>query len=232
MITFHDLSLDIQADYNGILTTRVFHVWEQDEVALHARYVRSGDIILHAGLGSGWLAVYCAFLCGDAERVICYEPNPMLCKMGRFHKFNGKPLVIHHAALVAGTLPGNTIPFPMMDNYFTASSKQADGQQVIDIPAKDINEALTETGANVLSLDVEGDEEQLLPYINYSALQVIIVEIHSRSILDVARSTWAREGFELVSILSKTYNGQQLFAIAASHWLNPERTVKAILTSP
>lgn len=234
MIMFHFLGIDIRSDVNGVLNADIRSVQEPEEVYLHKTMLQKGDKILQAGLGTGWLAIYCAYLVGNSKNVTVYDIDPNAIAWGKYLKYNEETMNILWGALTDKKQDNNTIEVflrksPLVSSIETTDEKREEWEttEKISVPATQINDAIYKSGANVLSLDVEGYELQLLKELDFKLIDVLLVELHpfnyqKQEDKDVILDIIKRNGFNLHAYIER--NDGRCSYVAASRFNTINRT--------
>ena len=150
--------------------------YELAERVLARAAIRPGDRVLEIGTGVGVVGLLCTQFAG-AGNVTSYEANAALAPTIRENfALNG---LTPNLRLKAVTASGGPVTFYRNANVVSSSMvdrKLAADQITVD--SDPINQALQETGAAVIVMDVEGAEIELLAVADLAGVREIIVEVH------------------------------------------------------
>ncbi len=156
------------------------NAYENSEFSILQETLSGKDKVLEIGAGLGYITIACAKFLGE-DKVIAYEANPKLIeKIGDNCRLNHLNPTIRNTILSDGE--GNTDFY--IENQFWSSSfmKRSSTSQLISVPKADVNKAIEEFDANFLIIDIEGGEKELIPVIDYSRIQKILIELHPQLI--------------------------------------------------
>jgi len=150
--------------------------YEAEERLIVEEIVRPGDRVLEGGAGMGLITMTAARIVGH-ENIVCYEPTPAsFTILSENLKNNGFSIEARQKAL---GLASGTAKFHAQDDLLSSSFFAREGAgKKIDVSVDAITDALTESGANVLILDIEGAEIELLNNAAFPKVEKMIVEVH------------------------------------------------------
>ncbi|HUH16863.1 MAG TPA: FkbM family methyltransferase [Methylomirabilota bacterium] len=172
--------------------------------ALLAR-LGAGDRVVEFGTGIGLLAILAARRVGS-ELVTTYEPNPRLlplisenCRLNEV-----EPLVIPGAV---GVGRGSTI-LHLGDDHRSASThgETASDAESFAVPLFDAAEEVRRFQPSFVIVDVEGCEREVVPVIDWSPVEKILLELHPQWLEpgdeNRIRDHLLAEGFQVDPIVS------------------------------
>lgn len=173
--------------------------------ALLAR-LGADDRVVEFGTGIGLLAILAARRVGS-ERVTTYEPNPRLLPLIRENcRLNHvDPLVIHGAV---GVGRGSTVLHVGEDHHgaSTHSGASGGGAESFAVPRLDAAEEVRRLRPTFLIVDVEGSEREIVPAIDWSPVEKVLLELHPQRFEpgdeDRIRGHLSTEGFRVDPIVS------------------------------
>ncbi len=153
---------------------------EKRERWMLKRFAFDDDVVLDIGAGLGLIAMSAARLEG-VDRVVTVEANPKLLDLLKeTFALNG----VKNISLVHGVLENRprTKTRTFYLNGITASSltrpKSFDSK--VRVPVRDFSTVLRETGATVITCDIEGGELALLGDADLSVVRHIMLELHPK----------------------------------------------------
>jgi FkbM family methyltransferase len=153
--------------------------YERTERQAVSATLRPGDRVLELGGGCGVIGVAAARVTGPGN-VVSVEANPALIDTIRHtHAVNGMEgiRVLNGAA----SAEAGSARFYLTRNFWS-SSLLFDGTpnivEEIEISEIDVNALVAEHRANVLIADIEGGEFSLFSRIDWSPIELVIVELH------------------------------------------------------
>lgn len=163
------------------------------------------DRVVEFGTGVGLLAILAARRVGS-ERVTTYEPNPRLLPLiGENCRLNQvEPLVVHGAV---GVGRGSTL-LHLGDDHQSASThgETAIGTKSFSVPLLDAAEEVRRRQPTFLIVDVEGSEREIVPAIDWSPVEKVLLELHPQRFApgdeNRIRAHLLAEGFRVDPIVS------------------------------
>ena len=160
----------------AVLTSLVKGNYEGAELRLVRQRVQPQDRILELGAGLGFLA--CAVKRGNPG--IAYtaiEANPTLIPVIQENfRVNGVDVHLLHGA--ASTTEG-TILFHAAEDFWASSSGNiSQPHSDIEVPSVDLRPLVAELKPTMMIIDIEGGELDLLPRLDLSGVDVVIMELH------------------------------------------------------
>jgi FkbM family methyltransferase len=181
-------------------------LYESPERDVVLASLRSDDVVLELGTGSGYITTIAA---GIAREVRSFDANPELVPFARATVArNGRAAAIENAVLTRA--PGTeTVPFYLNSEFWTSSLLPFDGAREIAVPVFDFD--TVRAGCSYLITDIEGGELELLSG-DLTGIRAVCVECHpsvlsTRQITDMLSSLFA-QGFTLDLGISR---GQVLY---------------------
>ncbi|MEX1661576.1 FkbM family methyltransferase [Thioclava sp. 15-R06ZXC-3] len=180
--------------------------YELAERQLARKAIRSTDRVIEIGAGVGVVGLICTKAASEG-RVTSYEANSTLETIIREnYALNGlSPNLI----LKAVTVDGSPITF-FRDPGIVSSSVIDRGlkSDQVTVESVSIKQALEETKANVLVMDVEGGEIALLEAADLSSIREMIIEVHphimGEKAIDGMLANLVERGFNLREKRHKT----------------------------
>jgi FkbM family methyltransferase len=184
--------------------------YERVEMSALQATLEPGDIVMEFGTGIGFLSAYAARVVGS-ERVTTYEAN-----------FQMKPLIERTYAL-NGVQPTSKIAlvathrgeerFHVGARFYESSSTRKDpSSEGVIVPTVSVTDELRTVSPTYLIMDVEGSERELIPAMDLSRVNKLLIEVHPDIIgvreVRALYETLISQGFALIRELSV---GQQWF---------------------
>ena len=158
--------------------------YEAQEATALQGILQMGDKVLEVGAGIGFLGILASKIVGS-NNVLSYEANPHLIKTIRSNLLlNNCSLTIRNCILADSV---GYRKFYLEKNFWSSSTHVRENTTAaINVPTENIFDVLNEFQPNVLIMDIEGGEAELLPLVDISNIQKIIIEIHPHVIGDAA----------------------------------------------
>ena len=149
--------------------------YEVPEFEILRQTLQPADRVLEVGGGIGFLSVYLARVCGDAN-VTMVEANPDLEPViRRNHALNGvAPRLI---SAIATCCECESATLYLSENFWSSSTMDK-GDRKVDVPAVNLNRLIEELRPTYLILDVEGAEIDMAPALRLDGVAKILVELH------------------------------------------------------
>lgn len=144
--------------------------------ALLAR-LEAHDRVVEMGTGIGLLAILAALRVGS-RRVTTFEANPRLLPLIRENcRLNGvDPLLIHGAV---GLGRGSAVLHLGEDHYGSSTEGGSPGPtEALTVPRLDAAEEVARLRPTFLVIDIEGVERQIVPTIDWSPVDKVLLELH------------------------------------------------------
>ena len=151
--------------------------YEEDERVLLARLCRPGDTVLEIGAGIGVVGLVAARLCAGGG-VVSYEANPeMEAAIRASYALN---LLTPELICEAVTVDGLPTAFHLTENIISSSAFSRPGADAptVTVSSVSFQEALRQSRANLVVVDVEGLEDALLRGADLSSVGKLLVEFH------------------------------------------------------
>jgi FkbM family methyltransferase len=177
------VQISINREFSSkVLAALYFGNYEEGDAKMISEKIAETDVVLEFGGGLGFVSTLCAKRIGS-ERVFCYEANPAMIQVIRAtYKLNGVAPTLTQGLL--GDNDGEAELF--VGEHFDGASAVpclADAKKV-QVPAFAINPVIRRLRPTFLIMDIEGGERDLVPAIDFSGIQKMILELHPRRIGD------------------------------------------------
>lgn len=208
-----DLRESLQRDF-------YFGLYDQRELRLVSRRLRSGGDFVDVGAHVGMYAVLAARELRGRGRVLAFEPNPAArAQLAENLELNGCTNVVVVAAAVADETEGSaTLHVPASpDPSFSSleGGRFAEGESVA-VPVTTVDAAVAEHGLrpSVVKIDVEGGEAAVVRGMAETVLSfrpTILVEISAESAPEVRRLLPGYRGRRVGRRLEPLESGRGLF---------------------
>lgn len=184
-IEYHGLSVPLRR--TGMSSEIVMAIarngYEEPEIRGLRRAVHPGDRVLELGSGLGIVTALAARAAAPGGHVLSFEANPgMIPETRAFlteHALSNVEL--RHAVLVPKAEPGETRDFHLATSFAVSSlleGRKDREQEVISVPAEQINDVVAAFRPDVLICDIEGAEAELIPALDASGLRAAVIELH------------------------------------------------------
>ncbi len=166
----------------GAIGAVMSRTYEFDERKLVGLLVQPSDRVIEMGTGLGLVAMVAKRRCKPGQ-VSCFEANPEMIEEARRNFLaNNAEIGLNQSILVcrrARAGIGETVRFKIGENFLTSAiSPVYPAKGEVEVPAGVLEDAIAEQNANVLILDVEGDELNVLGGAELAPIRLIISEIH------------------------------------------------------
>ncbi len=150
--------------------------YEGGELAAIERYIQPDDIVLEMGTGIGFIALFCSKVVGP-RNVHTFEANPNLeTKIRKNFALNDMFPQLTIAAL--GDCDGE-VEFHLQPEYWSSSRLQrSNSTQTIKVKQLSVNTVLEAIRPTIIVMDIEGGECELIPIMNLTGVQRVMVELH------------------------------------------------------
>ncbi len=181
VIAFDGFEVGIDLDHwpAKILRALLRRHYEKHELRLVSRLLDPADRVIELGSAIGVVAL-AASRTVPPDQISCFDANPdMVAAATANFQRNAKPISARNAVLVADRTAPQTMTF-YKTPYFLSSSLSADtaGGSPVEVPTLHLAEAISERGANVLIVDIEGGEFDLLGAADLGAIDKLVLELH------------------------------------------------------
>ncbi len=156
--------------------------YEWQEIRGALAVVKTGDTVLEIGIGLGVVGAVIA-VNRAPQRIHAFEANPELIDtINALYSLNGLNDVIsvRNEVLLTGDALPKTVPF-FLNQSFLGSSLLGDdkgNRRRVEVPTRSFDQTVSETGANVLIMDIEGGELELLRGADLTPFRAIVLEFH------------------------------------------------------
>lgn len=179
----HGVDVPVSPFLNETRTARIAaERYERQEIAGALDVVGPEDIVLEMGAGLGIVGAVTAKN-AKPKKVFSFEANPDLLPhieaLYRQNRLQSK-IELKNAVLLSGPDQPETITFHRHNSFLGSSTVARPGRRsrAVDVPTRDFDSVLQETGATVLLIDIEGGELALLEHANLRGLRAIVIEFH------------------------------------------------------
>lgn len=178
IVELHGVSLSVPSEVvsANVLRYLVEGRYESKELNLLGKYFDKGDRIIELGAGLGFLAC-CIGKSFPETTYYAIEANPKLISLAsqNFRLNNCNANLMHG---VAGSSAG-TSSFNLAKDFWASSVCDLPIEcETITVPSIDTNGLIDEIDPTLMIVDIEGGELELLPLLNLSNIQKLIVELH------------------------------------------------------
>ncbi|MEI2387823.1 FkbM family methyltransferase [Breoghania sp. JC706] len=180
--------------------------YEDEEMALVAEAIGPGDHVLEIGAGIGLISMACAKRCG-AENLLSYEANPSLeVVIRKNHALNGLYPELRTRAV---SVEAGETRFYFNDNIFSSSLYDRDfgGEAVVQCDA--FGDVIADFRPTAMVIDVEGAEVDLIPAVDLTGIDKIIIELHPHIVgqekIDVLIGHFHAQGFKTRAQIRRSY---------------------------
>jgi FkbM family methyltransferase len=178
IVDLQGVSLNVPSDVvnANVLRFLIEGGYESKELNLLAKCINEGERILELGAGLGFLACYVTKSFPDTP-YIAVEANPSLVPLIRDNfKLNNCHANLIHG--VAGNSTGSS-PFNLAKDFWASSVCDLSMEyETVTVPSIDTNALIDKLDPTMMVIDIEGGDLELLPLLNLSNIQKVIVELH------------------------------------------------------
>jgi len=180
--------------------------YESQELELVREALTSGDKVLEAGAGIGFIGIACARICGQ-DSILSYEPNPAMKQViEKNYALNGLQPNLKNKVL--STAAGE-VEFFFSDGVLSSSLVDRQHGGATMVPADAITQVVESFAPTALVIDVEGAEIDLLRACDLSGIRKIIIEMHPHIVgadkIEDLCAYLADKGFSVRNRLGKSY---------------------------
>ncbi len=159
--------------------------YEQEEARQLPYVLQEGERVLELGTGLGLISALCASS-NLVERILTIEANPrLIAYIKKVHDINRLSHKIELRNAVALPSPNaNSMKFYRRADFWASSLDPAPWgyEEVIDVPAIDLNLLIAEFRPSLMIVDIEGGERLLFDKIELGTTQKIMMEVHQNVI--------------------------------------------------
>ena len=154
--------------------------YESTEVICLKQALEPHDVVMEIGAGLGFISTFCAKKAGS-EKVFAFEANPELIpRIQQTYARNNVSPTLQQAVLDSHD---GVRTFHIYSDFRSSSLLERKGpSKVVDVPALDVNRELARIQPTFLIVDVEGNEVDLLPAIDFfhagASVRKILIELH------------------------------------------------------
>ncbi len=159
-----------------ILESLIKGGYEQIELEIAQKIIEPNERILELGGGIGYLSTSIKILHNDAE-ICTMEANPNLMPaIADTHALNNCQIELLHGA--ASDHDGET-DFYLRANFWESSTrKERVFSETSRVPAIDTARVIRNFRPSMLVIDIEGDEERVVPFLPLEGINKILMELH------------------------------------------------------
>ncbi|GGB41463.1 hypothetical protein GCM10011505_23630 [Tistrella bauzanensis] len=151
--------------------------YEREERSLLAATLQPDDVVLELGTGLGVISTLAALILGSGKNVHSYEANPKLeADIRRVYEANGVKPNFHPFPL---GLSECDITFYVSPNFFSSTTvDHGQSAEKVTVRQQPISDVLTHLRPSYLIMDIEGGEVDLVPAMDLSSIDRILIEVH------------------------------------------------------
>lgn len=147
--------------------------WERYECEIIHKAVKARHRVLEGGAGLG---VTSALIGKQASFAIAFEANPTLAKVAAKNQgINHSRTKIVNAAIGTSDSYAN---FNFMPDWWDSKISKSKTSKTSRVKVLDAKKIIDKYNINALILDVEGEEENIIPSIDLSKIDLAIIELH------------------------------------------------------
>lgn len=148
--------------------------WEAYECEIISSAINKSHRVLEGGAGIG---VTSAIIGRKAGFAISLEANPILAKTAKYNqKINNSKTQIINAAL---GIKDGAAEFNFRPDWWDSRIVKRKSAHTQNVRVLGAQKLINNYDINTLILDVEGEEEKILPHIDLDRLELLIIELHS-----------------------------------------------------
>jgi FkbM family methyltransferase len=150
--------------------------YEGHEIRVLQKVLDKKDMVMEIGAGIGFLSSYCSKKIGS-DRVVAYEANPlMIDKIQETYRLNNVNPKINNIVLM--DKEGETSFYLEKDFWSSSMIKRTQNAKEVKVKTANINDEIRKYKINFLIIDIEGGEQNLLPKIDFSNIDKLLIEFH------------------------------------------------------
>ena len=156
--------------------------WENGITAVIESTLSNGDVAMDIGAHYGLHALTMRRQVGEAGRVFAFEPNPSVAHLIRrtFSK-NGFENVEHVEKALTNTTNDVTLVEESRNTGHATTRPAGEKGKEFTVQATTFSEFLSSRGVDnidLLKVDIEGGEADLIPTIDFDAVETLVLELH------------------------------------------------------
>lgn len=188
--------------------------YERLERSLLPVLLRPDDRVLELGSAIGLIGITCCKIIPPDQLLLVEANRDLIPEILHNFELNGiaRPTLLHAIATAQGDGNGegsgsNEGEFHVSEQFWASSDRPPEGGTLrIDRVARvDTNELLASHRATVLICDIEGGEIDVLPFLDYRNIRLVIAELHVRVIgaagIERIRAAMGAHGLQLRQVL-------------------------------
>lgn len=157
--------------------------YEFKEREIARRLLGRGDRVIELGAGMGVVSLTIADLVGG-DAVMSFEANPTIIELARENVArSGMPVTLRHAIASPRPIAAKNphIDFFVLNSFEASSTRRtSSAQKAVRVPSLPLEDEIATHRANVLVFDIEGFEEEIVKYADFSGIDKVIFEIHPK----------------------------------------------------
>lgn len=157
--------------------------YEFKEREIARRLLGRGDRVIELGAGMGVVSLTIADLVGG-DAVMSFEANPTIIELARENVArSGMPVTLRHAIASPRPIAAKNphIDFFVLNSFEASSTRRTSAaQKAVRVPSLPLEDEIATHRANVLVFDIEGFEEEIVKYADFSGIDKVIFEIHPK----------------------------------------------------
>ncbi len=206
-ITYHGVKLDLGYHVTPEIRRDIYaERYERGEARWLMWELEPSDIVMEIGAGMGFVSTLCALRLGS-ERVFAYEANPALIPVAEAtYKLNDvQPTLING---ILGSEDGS-VEFYVEEDFVASSvHRRSEEATAVSVPKIDVKREIEKIKPTFMVVDVEGAEYDLVPLIDWSEIQKVIIDLHPHVIGEAKTAkvlaVLTHSGLEIDSRISTT----------------------------
>src|SRR5258708_8059733 len=149
--------------------------YERAEMTALQATLEPEDVVMEIGTGLGFLAAFAATVVGS-DHVVTYEANARLTPLIK-RPFRLKGVAARGVNAILADRPGHT-DFFVEPLFYNSSTTFSEGAQKIPVRPLPLTDEMSRIKPTFVIMDVEGSESDLLPMMNLSSVNKVLIEFH------------------------------------------------------
>lgn len=157
--------------------------YETPEIDTGLANIRPGDRIVEMGTGAGIVSAILAKQIPDIK-IRSFEANPRLIPhIKKMHDHNGlsDTVEVFNTLIVSDTDAPERMDFSIARNFLGSSLTEftsVEGREKVSVETKQYSDLAAEFPHNVIVMDIEGAELDFLKHVDFSSVELLMLEIH------------------------------------------------------